>query len=163
MIHGSIVFRRTTFLESGGYDSRYRYCADLELYDRLIPRCRTANIPRPLLGLRRHQGQGSLSPAATEEGIQIYMQRLASGRYSAEEVEILHQALSLWFLRRAYHGYTWRRPAYLMSNFVRAIRLSPFDVARCFMPQTIRQNYNLRTWKLGEYRLTGAERSSIPT
>src|SRR5262245_45163078 len=36
IIHGSIVVDRQKFLQAGGYNDRYRYCADLDLYDRLI-------------------------------------------------------------------------------------------------------------------------------
>ena len=39
IIHGSIVVSRNAFLEAGGYNDRFRYTADLDLYDRLIQHC----------------------------------------------------------------------------------------------------------------------------
>ena len=163
IIHGSIVIDRQKFLQAGGYNDEYRYCADLDLYDRLIPLCRTANIPKPLLGLRRHAGQGSQSPVAVEEGIRIYERRLSGGQYSAEEIRALRAALSLWFVHRALIGVSNRNPASAASNLFRALRLSTSTVLRFSLPHQFRQRYNLETWKLGERRLEPSEHFSIPT
>src|SRR6185503_2549867 len=54
IIHGSIVARTPVMREAGGYNERYRYSADLDLYDRLLARCKADNVPEPLLGIRRH-------------------------------------------------------------------------------------------------------------
>src|SRR5207244_12308256 len=62
IIHGSIVVDKEKFLQAGGYKDHYRYCADLDLYDRLVPLCRTANIAKTLLVLLRHHWQGSEAP-----------------------------------------------------------------------------------------------------
>jgi hypothetical protein len=163
IIHGSIVVDKQKFLQAGGYKDHYRYCADLDLYDRLIPFCRTANIPKPLLGLRRHAGQGSQSPVAVEEGIDIYQRRLSSGQYSSAEIRTLRSALSLWFVRRALIGVSKRKPAVAAANLFRALRLSTGTVLRFSLPHRFRQRYSLETWKLGERRLGPAEEFSIPT
>ena len=163
IIHGSIVVEKQKFLQAGGYNDEYRYCADLDLYDRLIPLCRTANIPKPLLGLRRHAGQGSQSPVAVEEGIRIYERRLSRGQYSAKEIRALRAALSLWFVRRALIGVSNRNPARAAANLFRAFRLSTSTVIRFSLPHRFRQRYSLETWKLGERRLEPSEQFSIPT
>ena len=150
IIHGSIIVSKKVFLEAGGYNHKYRYCADLDLYDRLIDRCKTANIARPLMGLRQHSGQGSHSPIAVEEGIEIYQRRLASGRYSADEIAVLRRALSLWFVRRGLVGLSKRNPGLILSSLSRALTLSPLTVLRFSLPQRLGRRYSLQTWKMGE-------------
>jgi hypothetical protein len=95
VIHGTIMVSRSALTAAGGYDSRFRYSADLDLYDRLIRHCRMANIAKPLLGIRRHDGQGSHTRLANTETIRIYMRRLASGQYSSRERAVLCGALAL--------------------------------------------------------------------
>ena len=163
IIHGSIVINTQTFRDAGGYNDSYRYCADLDLYDRLIDRCRMANIPRPLLGLRRHAGQGSLSSVAIDEGVEIYERRIASGRYSRDEVKALRGALSLCFFRRALLGLSKRNPSSVVTSMLRALELSPGTVARFSLPERFRQRYRFNAWKLGERPLRPSEEFSIPT
>jgi glycosyltransferase involved in cell wall biosynthesis len=163
IIHGSIIVDKQKFLQAGGYKDHYRYCADLDLYDRLVPLCRTANISKPLLGLRRHAGQGSQSPVAVEEGIDIYRRRLASGKYSSEEVRMLRAALSLWFVRRTLLGISKRKPLGAAGDLFHALKLSTSTVLRFSMPQRFRQRYSEQTWKLGERRLSPSEQFSIPS
>jgi Glycosyl transferase family 2 len=163
IIHGSIIVEKQKFLQAGGYKDQYRYCADLDLYDRLVPLCHTANIAKPLLGLRRHAGQGSQSPVAVEEGIDIYRRRLSTGKYSAEERRALRAALSLWFIRRTIIGISKRKPVAAAGDLIHALTLSTSTVLRFSMPQRFRQRYSQQTWKLGERRLGPSEQFSIPT
>jgi len=51
-VHGSVVFRRKAFDEAGGYDERFRYSQDLDLWWRLLKRGRAGNIPESLYRLR---------------------------------------------------------------------------------------------------------------
>jgi glycosyltransferase involved in cell wall biosynthesis len=157
IIHGSIIVSKKAFLDAGGYTDRYRYTADLDLYDRLINRCTTANVPRPLLGLRRHSGQGSHSPVAIEEGIEIYQRRLASGRYSSGEMAVLRSALSLWFVRKGLGALSKRSPSMIVSSIARALTLSPGTVLRFSLGQQHRRRYSLETWKMGERSLEPAD------
>ena len=57
MIHGSILVGRAALLEIGGYDERYRYASDRDLFVRLFSRYKARNIPKLLLGVRRHENQ----------------------------------------------------------------------------------------------------------
>jgi glycosyltransferase involved in cell wall biosynthesis len=152
VIHGSIVVSRSALLEAGGYDRRYRYSADLDLYDRLIQRCRIANINKPLLGIRLQDGQGSRSQIAIEEIIQIYSERSASGRYTPAEIAILRKSLSLKFLLKARTSLQHTHLGYFAANVGRAFSLSPKTVLRYCLPHRLRNNYSLRQWKLGERR-----------
>jgi glycosyltransferase involved in cell wall biosynthesis len=99
IIHGSIIARTQVMRDSGGYNERYRYSADLDLYDRVLARCRAGNVPEPLLGIRRHAGQDSHSVKAIRESIDIFNRRLATGSYSSKEIAVvsagkyLHEAL----------------------------------------------------------------------
>ncbi|MBI4354507.1 MAG: glycosyltransferase, partial [Candidatus Omnitrophica bacterium] len=77
MIHGTLLVRRQLLLGVGGYDERYRYSADWDLYMRLLPRCRAANIPRRLMGLRRHPRQGSFTRTSVEENLEIFSRVLS--------------------------------------------------------------------------------------
>jgi glycosyltransferase involved in cell wall biosynthesis len=54
--HGAVVVERALFEHTGGYDERYRYAQDYELWSRLLPRCQAANHPVPLYGRVRHGG-----------------------------------------------------------------------------------------------------------
>lgn len=101
MIHGSLVLKREVLLEIGGYDEHYRYSADMEMYERLLRRCRAANIPMPLVGLRRHGGKGSSSIAALAENIEILRRRSSCDGYHPQERRIVRQALSRMYLHRA--------------------------------------------------------------
>jgi glycosyltransferase involved in cell wall biosynthesis len=99
IIHGSMIARTRDMTEAGGYNERYRYSADLDLYDRLLSRCAADNVPELLLGIRRHPGQDSHSAKAIRESIEIFNHRLTQGTYSPKEVAVvragkhLHEAL----------------------------------------------------------------------
>jgi glycosyltransferase involved in cell wall biosynthesis len=99
IIHGSIIARTQDMRDAGGYNERYRYSADLDLYDRLLARCAADNVPELLLGIRRHPGQDSHSVKAIRESIEIFNHRLAQGAYSPKELAVvragkhLHEAL----------------------------------------------------------------------
>jgi hypothetical protein len=153
VIHGSIVVSRSALMEAGGYNRRYRYSADLDLYDRLIQRCRMANINKPLLGIRLQDGQGSRSRIAVDEIIQIYSERFASGRYAKDDIAILQKSLSLKFLLNARNGLAATQLGYFATNFGRALSLSPQTVFRYCLPHRLRNSYSLREWKLGERRI----------
>jgi hypothetical protein len=130
MVHATMMARTQILKDIGGYDERYRYSADLELYDRLFPRCRAANVPLPLFGLRRHPGQDSHSQKALRESIQILLQRQSSGRYQGRELDTiraaqyLHEALSARMDRRYLGvarnvaGAFWFAPAITLRHFL---------------------------------------------
>lgn len=100
MIHGSILVRRGSLLACGGYDERYRYASDREMFIRLLRTCRATNLPDPLLGVRRHPGQDSFSVRAAEEYIDIFERLLSGNGHSGEERRILLGSLAYSHLFR---------------------------------------------------------------
>lgn len=130
MIHGSIVISRDALLDIGGYDERYRYGADRDMFIRLLAKYRAMNIPKPLLGIRRHANQDSFSIGAADEYIDIFARLLSEDGYMPEEVAIVRGSLAYSYLFRAscfraqgQYGEWWK-------DVVRAFRLSPWTCVR---------------------------------
>ncbi len=46
--HGSVMIRKSAFIEAGGYDERFRYSLDYDLYLRMLEKCKVANLKEPL-------------------------------------------------------------------------------------------------------------------
>ena len=136
IIHGSFIVSREAILEAGGYDERYRYAADFDLYERLVtPKRRVANIPKPLLGIRRHDKQDSRSIFTIEEGIDIYKRRLAQSRYTSKERAIVRSALSFYYLLRIRYRLKNRKlDQELFGDIARAFRTSPVTFIR-YVPE----------------------------
>lgn len=59
-VHGSTMFRRKAFEEVGGYDERYRFSQDYELWLRMSAKYEIANLRDALYKLRFHQNTVSL-------------------------------------------------------------------------------------------------------
>lgn len=125
MVHGSIVVSREALLDVGGYDERYRLTADLELYDRLLAKYLTANIPKQLVGIRQHRSQGSQSKLACDEAIEICSRRLMTDNYSREEAAIIRATLSRAYIFRARFGAAEHNYIELLKYLARAVRVSP--------------------------------------
>ena len=125
IVHGSIVVSKAALLDVGAYDDRYRIIADLELYDRLLPKYTTANIPKQLLGVRQHDNQDSRSKRVFDESVEHCLGRLAANTYSRKDAAIIRATLARAYLLRARvfggeHEYTE-----LWKDISRAIRVSP--------------------------------------
>lgn len=133
IIHGSVVASKDALLDVGGYNERYRYSADLDLYDRLLRKYLSANIPKPLLGLRQHGGQGSCSRVAVEESIDILSRRLSADGYSPSDRAIIRASLSVSHLQRARHLKAERRYLALLKGILSAFQASPGTACwQCF-------------------------------
>ncbi len=133
LIHGTIVVSREALLDVGAYDGRYRYSADVEMYDRLLAKYRAAAIPRQLLGVRRHSEQGSRTRVAFDENIEIFSRRLTTGNYTEEEAAIVRAHLSRYHVVRAHHLGSRGSFLELISDLRQAFRTSPGTFLRsCF-------------------------------
>jgi hypothetical protein len=133
MIHGSIVISRTALLDIGAYDERYRHAADRDMFIRLLSTYRAMNIPKPLVGIRRHPNQDSFSERAADEYIDIFARLVSVDGYSPDEVTILRRSLAYshlfrasCFRRKGQYG-EWRK------DLARAFRLSPRTCVRSFL------------------------------
>lgn len=125
LIHGSLVMRRHTVLAVGGYDERYRYSADWDLYHRWLPRCRAINLPQRLLGIRRHPQQDSYSSKAVDENLEIFSRLLASPHRTRREMAMIHESLSYIYMMRAQCDLKERRVKDTLQDMTSAIRWSP--------------------------------------
>lgn len=125
MAHPSIVVSRSALLDVGGYNERYRYSADVEMYDRLLAKYRAVNIPKPLLGLRRHGRQTSSSRTALEEGIDIFSRRLSCNAYSPKDAAMVRTGLSDLHLHRVRRGIVERKYFEVLKDLKEAFLLSP--------------------------------------
>ena len=101
LIHGSLLMRRETVLAAGGYDERYRYSADWELYHRWLPRCRAVNLPKRLVGIRRHPQQDSFSRRAVDENLDIFSRRLETRTEGPGVRSMIQGSLSYTYMVRA--------------------------------------------------------------
>ena len=125
LLHGCLVVSREALVAVGAYNERYRYCADIDFYDRLLDKYLAANVPKYLLGLRQHQGQGSRSKVAIDENIEISHRRLSAKTYSAAEISILRANLAhLLIVRARYFGGNWQQFR-LFKDLWLALRASP--------------------------------------
>jgi glycosyltransferase involved in cell wall biosynthesis len=129
IIHGSLIVHRETLLGAGGYDERYCYSADRELYHRLLPRCRAANLPRLLLGARRHTQQGSSTRRSAQESVQIIHDVLRARTWTRADRALLRRGLSSAYRFLGRCEIAERRHAAGLQAFGRAAGLSPRETA----------------------------------
>jgi len=101
IIHGTLVVKREALLDVGSYDDNYWFLADVELYDRLLPKYRSANIRDQLLGIRRHPGQASLTKRAANEGIEVAAKRLSTDRFTSAQRSVIRASLARAYFYRA--------------------------------------------------------------
>ena len=135
IIHGTIVARREALLEIGGYDERYRYASDRDLFIRFLPKYRAINIPEPLLGIRRHPGQDSFSKIAADEYIELFA-RLLEGNgntLNGAEASIVRGSLAYSHLFRANYFRKEKRYGEWAADWLHAARLSPVTCARSLL------------------------------
>lgn len=136
IIHGSLVISRQALIEVGGYDERYRYTADRELYARILPRSRAANIPKPLLGVRRHDGQHSMSTVAAEEYLRLIAGMRAASVCSPHETRLIRATLTAAYLVRARHYGAESRYGELLRDLLCAVWCSPLTVMERLLAKT---------------------------
>ena len=130
LIHGSLVIRREALLGAGGYDERYRYSADRALYHRLLPRHRAANLSERLLGIRRHEQQGSFSLRAADENIEIVWRALRAKTHAGEEARTLRDSLAYAYLFHARCAAVAGAYPGIMRDVLQALRLAPRQTLR---------------------------------
>lgn len=125
IIHGSIVISRDALLAIGAYNERYRFANDVELYDRFLPTNPSANIPRLLLGIRRHEGQGSRTKVNFDEVIEIFEHRLLHETYTREERKVVQSTLSRFHVIRARFSFFEGKISDAAKDLGRAFKTSP--------------------------------------
>jgi glycosyltransferase involved in cell wall biosynthesis len=130
MIHGSIVVSRRALLDIGGYNERYRYAADRDMFIRLLAKYRAMNLRKSLVGIRRHPNQDSFSKQAADEYIEVFSRLLSADGYSRAEIDILRESLAYSYLFRArclrLQGLYYE----CWKDLARAVQLSPSTYVR---------------------------------
>jgi len=125
LIHGSVVINRQAVLDAGGYDERYRFAADRDLFVRFLKSNRAMNLPEPLLGIRRHGGQDSFSLRAADEYIDIFERLLLEDGFPADDRRILRGSLAYAHLFRARCLWAKRQYATGWKDQAQAMRICP--------------------------------------
>lgn len=152
IIHGTIMISREALLEVGGYTGRYRYCADIEMYDRFLPKYKAAVIPRKLLGVRRHVGQGSNTRVAFDEAIEISLNRLANFDYPAKDSAVVRASLSRAYLARTRHLAKEKRFLSIPKDILSALKVSPksflYDCFIAYVVYNVPERVRTNIWRL---------------
>lgn len=60
-VHGSMMIRRDVLEGAGGYNEKYRYVQDYELWSRLLPKVQSGNLGLPLYVRSVHQQSSQMS------------------------------------------------------------------------------------------------------
>lgn len=133
LIHGSLIMRRRAVLEVGGYDERYRYSADWDLYHRWLPRSRAVNLPQRLVGIRRHPQQDSYSRRAVDENLEIFSRLLASCRLGRRDRSMVRGSLSYTYMMRARLGMGEGKLKEMLGDVGSAVHWSPMMALKQFV------------------------------
>ena len=130
LIHGTLLMRRSTVLEVGGYNERYRFSADWDLYHRWLPRCRAVNLPKRLVGIRRHGQQDSFSRRAIEENLEIFSRLAAAQDLARRDRATIRANLAYTYMIRARLDLGEGKRKAMLSDVRAAVRWSPATAAK---------------------------------
>ncbi|MBU5614581.1 glycosyltransferase family 2 protein [Geomonas azotofigens] len=78
--HGSIMFRRDSFLELGGYDERFVTAQDYDMWLRFSERHQLANLPEPLYAYRFTVESVTVQRMVSQHRLAVLARRLAEER-----------------------------------------------------------------------------------
>jgi glycosyltransferase involved in cell wall biosynthesis len=107
--HTSVMFRRSVFLDAGGYDERFRYAQDYELWLRLLAGGhRLHNLDERLQRVRRFDAQAARATLAPV----VHAKERAAGIRCIIRIQMKH-------LR-----HFWRQPAYVAYLLKQLLRLA---------------------------------------
>jgi len=125
IIHGSIMISREAILDVGAYDENFRIIADVDLYDRLLPKYKAVNFPKALLGVRRHNDQASNSAIASDEIIRISFRRLAKANQSQDNVSKINSDLLQAYVLRSRFSLESLRFTATIKDLARGLKVAP--------------------------------------
>jgi hypothetical protein len=69
LVHSAAMFRRADVADASGYDERYEYAQDYDLWSRLSRRHRLANLPRVLVDYRQSPGTMTATKGASSDEV----------------------------------------------------------------------------------------------
>ncbi|HYL33466.1 MAG TPA: glycosyltransferase [Stellaceae bacterium] len=132
--HSSIMYRRAVALAAGGYCPRYPFGNDLAMSLALTARGEAAMIAKPLVDVRIHPANATVSPAMYfsryYESIELWRQALARPGMSAEARR--HGRVNLATTHFVLGRELWRARKFLPAawQFVRMIAVDPLYCLR---------------------------------
>jgi glycosyltransferase involved in cell wall biosynthesis len=114
VIHSTIMMRRTTLEQLGGYNQKCLRMQDYELFLRLAQLGRIRNVPEALILYRVHDGQSSrqTSPYAAYTW-QVVRAQYKYGRFAGQGAATTLFRCSRWWLSKALRHHGLRRARYL--------------------------------------------------
>lgn len=138
IIHGSVVIERQALLDAGGYDERYWYASDRELFIRFLRRYRAINLPEALVGCRRSPAQDSYSLKAADEYIDLFQRLLEGNGTTGEERGILRDGLSYSYIFRADWFLARGRYREMLGDIARSFRTCPTRTVRTLVGKLVK-------------------------
>lgn len=139
IIHGSVVIERQALLGAGGYDERYRYASDRELFIRFLKKYRAINLPEALVGCRRYPAQDSYSLEAAGEYIELFQRLLEGNGTAGEEREIFRDGLSYSYIFRAGWFLSHGRYREWLGDIARSFHTRPTRTVRTLGGKLVRR------------------------
>lgn len=88
-VHGTAMYRKEYYVAAGGYDPRFKYCSDWDLFFRMLERGRIVGLDLPLYEQRMFDDGFSFSPVHKFK--QLWYKDRAINR-SSESRELLEKA-----------------------------------------------------------------------
>jgi glycosyltransferase involved in cell wall biosynthesis len=86
VIHPTSMLRKDIVLKVGGYDSRFNFCEDLELFDRMAEHGGVVALPEPLLGYRIHATSISMQRFFTMRRFANFVRARAKARRAGQSL-----------------------------------------------------------------------------
>lgn len=138
IIHGTVLIGREALRDVGGYDERYRYASDRELFIRFLRKYRAINLPEPLLGIRRYPEQDSYTLQAADEYIDIFLHLLVGNGVPAADRKILRDGLAYSYIFRADWFRSHGQYGGWVRDLLRSFRIHPTRAVRTLGGRIVR-------------------------
>lgn len=87
VIHPTALLRKDALLAAGGYDGRFNYCEDLELFDRMAGHGPIVALPQPLLLYRIHATSISMERFFTMRRLSDFVRARAKARLAGRALD----------------------------------------------------------------------------
>lgn len=84
VIHPTSMLRKDVILKAGGYDSRFNFCEDFELFDRMAEHGAVVALPEPLLLYRIHATSISMQRFFTMRRFSNFVRARAKARLAGQ-------------------------------------------------------------------------------
>lgn len=110
IVHPTVMFRKDSFLECGGYRQEERHAEDFALWGRMIAHGPVVGVPEPSLDFRVHGASISKQQASTQEALS---QKISASHCAAfmnlgeTDAVRAYRAIQGLFVARPVHEWAW--------------------------------------------------------